>query len=523
MVCAGTAFLLLTGKAQQSYTNPVLRGMNPDPSIVRVDDDFYMVTSSSFLYPGVPIYHSRDLVHWRLESYCLTRAAQFFTGKNHFAPNMYAATLRYNNGIFYMITTDVTGGGNFFVTATNPAGPWSDPVQVDQAVFDPSLFFDGDKVYYTRRGDFANKDIVQAEIDVSTGKLLTPLRSISKGLVSDDTEGPHLFKRNGWYYLTMGEGGSRNLHMQTIARARSPWGPFEADPGNPIIAQHHAQWHHIGSLGHADFVDAADGSSWAVCLGTRHAAYGDFSAIGRETFLLPVEWIDDWPVVKPEYRYYLHVPVPTLPLYLWPRPPARDDFNSDTLNLKWNLLGFPRQPVYSLSAQHGMLTLAGLPSDLKENQQVAFVGTRQQEMTGSHTAAFVFEPTAGNEEAGLTAFQNGRYHYDLLVTMRKGKKVVVLRKTVGDIVAEVAAVAVEGNHYEMKISFDNTNYYFFIRQHEWVELGTGLVNLVSTEVADTWSGIFLGMYSTGNGKSCRNPATFDWCEDVFTELPLKEN
>jgi len=522
--CIGSILLVaMSARAQQGYTNPVLRGMNPDPSIVRVGEDFYMVTSSSYLYPGVPVYHSRDLVHWQMIGYCLTRGPQFFTEKNHFAPNMYAATLRYNKGVFYMITTDVAGGGNFFVTATNPAGPWSDPVQIDQAVFDPSLFFDEDKVYYTRRGDFANKDIVQAEIDITTGRLLTPLRSISKGLVSDDTEGPHLFKRNGWYYLTMGEGGSRNLHMQTIARARSPWGPFEADPANPVIAQHHAQWHHIRSLGHADFLDAADGSSWAVCLGTRHAAYGDFSAIGRETFLMPVEWIDDWPVVKPEYRYYLQVPMHTLPPQPWPEPPARDDFDSDTLNLKWNLLAYPRQPLYSLTARRGTLRLKGTASPLKENRQTAFIGTRQKEMTGSHAAAFRFEPVAASEEAGLTAFQSGNYHYDLFVTLRNGRKVAVLRKTVGDIVAEAASVPVQGDHYEMKIDFDNVNYHFFIRQGKWVELGKGLVNLVSTEVADVWSGMFLGLYSTGNGKDCRNPADFYWCEDVFTELLLKDN
>ena len=160
-----------------------------------------------FFYPGVPVYHSKDLINWNLIGYCLTTKEHFCLDKNNSSPMMYAATLRYHDGTFYMITTEVNGGGNFFVTAKNPAGPWSAPVFIDRPMFDPSLFFDDDgKVYYTRRGSFDNKDIVQAEIDISTGKLLTELRSVGKGLVSDDIEGPHLYKVDGLYYLMRNEG-----------------------------------------------------------------------------------------------------------------------------------------------------------------------------------------------------------------------------------------------------------------------------------------------------------------------------
>ncbi len=517
---------IITGQVSSGgYTNPVLRGMNPDPSICRAGHEFYMVTSSMYFYPGVPVYKSKDLINWKLIGYCLTKKQHFFTEENNNSPMMYAATLRYNKGVFYMITTDVNGGGNFFVTTKDPALPWSDPIKIDQPVFDPSLFFDDDgKVYYTRRGDFKDKDIVQAEIDITSGKLLTPLRSISKGLISDDTEGPHLFKRHNWYYITMGEGGSRALHMQTIARSKSPWGPFESDPDNPVITQNHAWWHHIRALGHADFIEAPDGSSWAVCLGTRHVDYDAFSAIGRETFLMPVNWINDWPVIKPDYRYNLFIDVPTLPLKPWPAALDKDDFDNSVLNLKWNMLMYPFTQWYTLVERPGFLRLKGTAEKLQETKQVAFIGTRQKEMSGSFTTAFEFVPHSANEEAGICVFQKNNFHYDLFISIRNKIKVAVLKKTVGDMVTEISVIPVIGIRFECKITFDPFNYHFFIKQNNnWIAAGTGIVNLISTEVAAVWSGIFLGMYSTGNGESCISPADFDWANVAFTEVKFEKN
>ena len=359
---------------------------------------------------------------------------------------------------------------------------------------------------------------------LTTGKLLTPLRSISKGLISDDTEGPHLFKRDGWYYITMGEGGSRALHMQTIARSKSPWGPFETNPHNPVITQNHAWWHHIRALGHADFIEAPDGSSWAVCLGTRHVDYDAFSAIGRETYLMPVNWVDGWPVVKPEYRYNLAVDVSTLPLKPWDIEPVKDDFDSATLALKWNMLMYPFTPWYTLSERKGFLRLKGTADSLQETRQIAFVGTRQKEMSGEFSTAFEFTPQGTNEEAGISVFQKKDFHYDLFITIRNKKEVAVLKKTVGDMVTEVASIPVTGKRFECKVTFDPFNYHFFIKQNnKWLQAGSGIVNLVSTEVASVWSGIFLGMYTTGNGKPCTSPADFDWANVEFTEVKFEKN
>ena len=510
-----TCFYAGVIQAADCYQNPILRGVNPDPSICRVGEDYYLITSSMFIYPGVPVYHSKDLVNWELIGHALTTSNQFCLTKNHGNPMMYAATLRYHEGKFYVITTDVNGGGNFFVTATNAAGPWSGPVLVDRPMFDPSLCFDDDgKVYYTRRGDFKDKDIVQAEIDVNTGRLLTPLRGISKGLVSDDTEGPHLYKINGWYYLSMGEGGSRALHMQTIARSRNPYGPFTAGPHNPFIAQHHAWWHPIRATGHADLVDSDDGRWWAVYLGTRHAGYDAFSAIGRETFLVPVVWQDDWPVVLPENIYNFTVPVKTLPLHPWPPAPTRDEFNEYQLGLQYVLLAFPQRELFTLTERPGWLRLKGQAGGLVQTRQVAFVGHRQQEFKSSATVNMEFSPTGPNEEAGLSVFQTADYHYDIFKTIRNGQTTIVLRKTVGDMSLEAASAPVSADPLWLKIQTTPGGYEFSFAEKagDWKKLGSGMANLIATEVAGVWSGVLLGMYATGNDAPCKSPADFDWFE-----------
>jgi xylan 1,4-beta-xylosidase len=507
----------------KGYTNPVIRGYNPDPSICRVGEDYYMITSSSYLFPGIPVYHSHDLIHWKMIGHCLTRPEQYFLDKNNNHPEMYAGTLRYNKGIFYMVTTDVNGGGNFFVTATDPAGPWSDPVCIDKPVFDPSLFFDEDgKVYYTRRGDFADKDIVQAEIEPKTGKLLTPLKHISKGLVGDDTEGPHLFRANGWYYLTMGEGGSRYLHMQSIARSKSPWGPFMSCPWNPVISQHNGWWHHTAALGHADFIEDHLGNWWAVCLGQRKAGYMDFCVIGRETFLFPVEWKQGWPFIKTADLLNLSIQTRTLPIYPWPELPLREDFNNKDLALFWNLMAYPFEKVYSLTARPGYLRLYGTVEPVRQSKQVSFIGRRQEEMAGEVTASMEFEPLSPNEEAGLTVYQSAEYQYAACITIRGGQKFALLRKTVGNMVTESERVWITAHKIKLKITFDNNNYHFSVAETEsvWKELGTGLINLISTDVAGTFGGVVIGPYATGNGIASKSPADFDWVDTEFKFVTL---
>ncbi len=502
------------------FSNPILRGLNPDPSICRAGEDYYLATSTMTLFPGVPIHHSRDLLNWRLIGHALTRPSQFCSDESGRAAMIYAPTLRFHEGTFYLITTNVHGRGNFYVTAQDPAGPWSEPIWVDAGVFDPSLFFDADgRVYYTRRNHFEQKDVVQAEIDIATGKLLAPFRSLGTGMVSDDAEGPHLYRAGDWYYLILAEGGSRFLHMATIGRAKMPNGPFEPCPHNPIISQHHAWWHPLKSLGHGDLVEAHDGSWWIVFLGTRHCSYDALTVLGRETFLAPVEWQEGWPVVHPQAMRGLQVDAPTLPIHSWPETAARDDFDAMDLALEWTFLGVPNENWWDLSARPGFLRLQGTAQSLNESSTAppAFLGRRQSDFWCQISTECEFEPRSEGEEAGISVFQAPKYHYDLFISRRGEERVVVLRKCIGDIAHEAAILNVPSGTIRFRIDAAPDHYHFFyaIFGGEWIEIGSALTQLLGTEIIGSWSGVLIGIYASGNGQKCGNSADFGWFE--YTE------
>jgi xylan 1,4-beta-xylosidase len=472
------------------YENPILRGVNPDPSICRVGEDYYLVTSSFRLFPGVPIYHSRDLVNWRMLGHVLDRPEQFLLDKCNRRPHLYAATIRHHDGLFYLITTNVEGGGNFYVTARDPAGPWSDPIVVDEGVFDPSLMFDDDgTVYYTRRGPMEDKTIVQATIDIKTGKLTSALKPIGQGMVSDDSEGPHLYKINGWYYLSLGEGGSRALHMQTIGRSRSPWGPFEPCPHNPIIAQHNAWWHPLTSLGHADFVEAHDGSWWVVFLGVRHPHYEAKNVIGRETFLAPVEWKDGWPVVNLQAQRALQVDVPTFAEQKYVTESPRDDFDQPKLGKVWSFGTYPRDGSWSLSERTGYLRL----------KTACVVGRRMEDLGYRAATRLEFDP-ADNTSAGLAVYQTDRFQYRLVVARRDYQRVLILEKRIADIIHPAAVVPVPAGPIELRVTGDPRRMTFDYRTEggQWTEIGTAMPDLIGSEVATSWCGALLSMVAEGD-------------------------
>ena len=239
--------------------NPIIPGYHPDPSICRVGNDYYIVNSSFQYFPGVPIYHSTDLVNWELIGNVLDRESQLPLKNANSSGGIYATTIRYNEGTYYMVTTNVTTGGNFFVTAKDPKGPWSEPVYLKQGGIDPSFLFEDGKCYMVSNPN----GIVLCEIDPVTGKQLTEGKVLWYGTGGRYAEGPHIYKKDGWYYLLISEGGTEMGH-----------GP-----------------------GHGDFVQAPDGSWWVVFLGFRRYG-GDFHHLGRETFIAPVSWVAGWPVIN---------------------------------------------------------------------------------------------------------------------------------------------------------------------------------------------------------------------------------
>ncbi|MBN1457129.1 MAG: glycoside hydrolase family 43 protein [Sedimentisphaerales bacterium] len=499
----------------RTFHNPIISGFYPDPSICRVGDDYYTVHSSFEFFPGVPIFHSKDLVHWQQTGHCLTRKSQLPLDKVKASGGIYAPTLRYNNGIFYMVTTNVGGGGNFYVTAKNPAGPWSEPVWLDEGGIDPSLFFDDDgKVYYTRHEGMGDGHAAQRLFNPETGKLEGSLKNIWSGTGGQWPEGPHLYKINGKYYLMIAEGGTSYDHMVTIARAAAPFGPYESCPDNPILTNRYLPNHPIQAVGHADMVETPDGW-WMVCLGIRPAS--EYSHhLGRETFLAPVEWnADGWPVVNVNGTLDMVLAAPKLPEFKFEKPPAKDDFNGDKLAMQWNFLRNPYEDDYSLTARPGYLRLNGSALTLSDQDSPAFVGRRQTDLSCRFSTRIDFEPKSENEEAGLVIRGNEKNHYDIGITLKEGKRKAFCRKILGGKSAEpVYYVDICEDEVVFCVKATPLSYEFICKSNDGSvkNLGSALTRELSSERIGGFTGVYLGLYASGNGLESTSPADFDFFE-----------
>ena len=281
---------------------PIVPGFHPDPSICRVADDYYLVTSSFEYTPGVPIFTSRDLREWTQLGHVLHRAEQLRVASAPASGGIYAPTLRHQAGRFWMVTTNVSDPpGQLLVTADAPGGPWSDPVRVpDAAGADPDLAWDDDGTcWLTWSGELppGEHGILQARLDPATGSLLSEPTVLWRGTGGQWPEGPHLLRRGEWWYLLIAEGGTERGHAVTVARGPAPDGPFEPDPRNPVLTARSTDWP-VQSTGHADLVQRPDGRWAMVFLGVRlRGATPCWHVLGRETFAVEVEWVDDWPRV----------------------------------------------------------------------------------------------------------------------------------------------------------------------------------------------------------------------------------
>jgi xylan 1,4-beta-xylosidase len=499
------------------YKNPVISGFHPDPSICRVGEDFYLVTSSFEYFPGVPIFHSRDLVNWEQIGHCLTRESQLPLYQAKSSLGIFAPTIRYNNGRFYMVTTNLTVGKNFFVWSENPEGPWSEPIWLEWPGIDPSLLFDEDgKVYLTGTQDIFSGEpmgIYQAEINIDTGILNSERRLIWEGTGGAHPEGPHLYKINGYYYLMIAEGGTEYGHMVTIARSEQPFGPYASHPNNPILT-HRSSSSPIQATGHADLVQYNDGSWWTVFLGIRPAPIpfsGKHHHLGRETFLAPVEWNEEgWPSIGAQVE--LEMDGKSLQIEESEQWRDKDDFNQNTLDFTWNFLRNPNQDSWSLTDRPGYLTLYGSSIGLNDVDSPAFVGRRQQHFDCKVSTSLEFSPKEDGEEAGLTVFMNERFHYEIAVGIRDGLKKVFVRRRIGSLWKVESEHDYDQDAIILSVHADAKNYTFSYEQlgGESIALGSGECSLISTEVAGGFTGVFFGLYATGNGRNAKTPAFFNW-------------
>ncbi len=488
-----------------TYSNPVVRGNAPDPSVVRVGRDFFLATSSFEYLPGIIIRHSTDLVNWTIVGAAIQRSAQCRRDGQPGPIMLFAPTLRYHAGRFYLTCTNMAEGqGNFLLSADDPGGTWSDAIWIDHEAFDPSLFFDTDGTcYYTRRtlnlepqgGDLG--PIVQAVIDPSTGKL-GPMRAITpgnRGFATNDIEGPHIYRIGAWYYLFSAEGGTWMGHMQTVARSTSVWGPYVPAPHNPVMTHRNRVLHPVQSLGHADLVEDTNGQWWALALGTRHK--DQHHNLGRETFLLPVDWRDGWPFIGTDGGTELVTSVDR------PAPkitPTRAQGQTDLLFAGWHWL---REPDPCRADAAGILIpFGGGLTDTAPAPGALFRFQTEDCQT------FMADLTAmnGDGAAGVAVYSDRDHHYCAMFTPFSGLAGGEIRftRTVDDLVT-TTTTSVATSAPRFVVTATPLHYIFHVVDGDIkVELGRGAARLLSAEACEWFVGANFALVAVGRaGGSAR--------------------
>lgn len=441
--------------AAGQFRNPILGGFYPDPGNVRVGEDYYLVTSTFGWFPGIPVFHSRDLVNWTQIGNAIDRPDQLDFKALELSRGVFAPTITHHDGLFYILNTCVDCGGNFLVTATDPAGPWSDPVWLPDLAdaIDPSLFFDAeDQGWIVNNGPpqgqpeyDGHRAIWIQRFDATTKTTFGPRKVLVNGGVDFASrpiwiEGPNLILHNGWYYLVCAEGGTAEGHSQVVLRSRSPDGPYEANPDNPILTQRglpaDRPWP-ITSAGHADLVQTQNGDWWATFLAVR--PYGDDRYnTGRETYLMPVDWSGDWPRITSQGQQVPYVADrPALPDQGAPPVPTSgafrvvDAFDGPALPPYWMMLRNPRETWFDLTSHPGSLSLTPRPVGLGDNANPSFLARRQQHMYASAETTLRWTPSQDGDQAGIVALQSDAYWYALTITREAGQRIIQLRRRSG--------------------------------------------------------------------------------------------
>lgn len=468
-------------------SRPILPGFFPDPSICRVDEVYYLASSTFEYVPGVPIHRSHDLRSWELIGHALPDAevVNAESGRGGASQGIFAPTIRHRDGLFHLTTTSIrdVGRGQLIVTATDPAGPWSAPVYVDDTPgIDPDLAWTDDGTCLLTWRGFVPSGIHQVPIDPVTGERLGEESVVWEGTGLADTEGPHLLRRGDWWYLVVAEGGTHLGHGVSIARSRDPRGPFESHPANPIFS-HRSLEHEVQATGHPDLVELADGEWAMVYLGIRPAgAFPRFHVNGRETFLAGIRWEDDWPVVVEDR--FADVVTDT---------EFDDDFDADALHLRWVS---PSIAPSSVATPQGGLVRS---RDADQTDGRALLATRVRDLEWDATARF-----AG--DACLAVRIDGSHWYGV----ESVGDVVRVRAVVGalsQIVAEAprADADVLGIRARREVvAFDNSRgpddlHLGIERGGEFVELARLDGRYVSTEVAGGFTGRMLTLEALAEG------------------------
>ncbi|SKC64497.1 alpha-N-arabinofuranosidase [Ohtaekwangia koreensis] len=535
------ALCLYAGKgATQSttVTNPVLAGFYPDPSVVKVGSDYYLINSTFAYFPGIPVFHSNDLKNWKQVGNVINRPSQMNFMGHRMTRGLFAPAIEHHNGIYYVTCTLIDRGGNFVVTAKDPAGPWSDPVWLPEVRgIDPSLYFDAGKAYVVYNSDAPDNkplypghrtlrmyafDYVNLKVTGEEKILVNGGVDISKKPVW--IEGPHFIKRNGWYYLYAAEGGTSVNHSEVVLRSRSMEGPFIPYEGNPILTQRHLpadRKHPITSAGHAQFVEGPDGNTYVIFLAVRPYA-GDFYNTGRETFLAPVSWKNDWPVVDlrgEEIAYYYTANYKEVP-----QEGARPQSGNFEYEIRFDkeldpsmlFLRTCDSSRFSLDKARG-LTLKLSPETCMGTGHPTFIGKRQQHLYCQAETELSFATTADHEKAGLIIFQDEKHFYYICQSADQGKPVIQLFKSNPEaermelLTQALLAPGVKPVRLRIQASGDYYDFYYTSKPDRWSLLQGNLdATFLSTRVAGGFIGCVFGLYATASEKNTTSQASFKY-------------
>lgn len=521
----------LPNPAADEFANPILQGFYPDPSIVRVGADYYLVNSTFAWFPGMPIFHSRDLVHWTQIGNAIDRPGQLDFSKTNMGLGLYAPDISFHDGTFYILNTCVACGGNFVITAKRPEGPWSDPVWLaDVNGIDTSLFFDDDgTAWIVHNGPPPEKPkydghtaIWLQQFDAKTLKTFgKPEVLVDQGTHPERNpiwiEGPHIFKKDGLYYLIAAEGGTAEQHSEVVFRSNKVTGPYLALDSNPILTQRDLPSDRpkpITSTGHAKFVETPQGEWWAVFLGVRpYDAAGDFNT-GRETFMMRVRWENGWPrITDPGQKVPWLAKGPKLPRQ--PKGPVplngdftlREDFDSTRLPLYWMQLRNPAGDWWRI--RNGALQLDARPLALGDGGSPSLLARRQQHLNATATTQVRFRPLGDQAEAGLVAMQSDDFWYFIGVGSEDGKPVVRVRRRAGSdssIIGEAPLRLAPGAPVRLRITARGAAYDFgwSADGRHWRTLVKGADGtILSTKKAGGFVGAVFAVYAhdgSGGGK-----------------------
>ncbi len=500
--------------------NPIMPGFYPDPSILAVGEDYYLINSTFAYFPGLSLMHSKDLVHWEQIGNVMDRNSQLPLGDTGHSRGLFAPTIRYHEGTFYVICTNVSFGGNYIVTATNPEGPWSEPYYIQGAEgIDPSLFFDDDgKCYYI--GTHPNPQGCQydgdwyiwiQELDLNTMQLVGESKDVWNGAMKGVhwPEGPHLYKKDDYYYILHAEGGTGPDHAVTVCRSKNIWGPYENNFCNPILTHRHLGWDYpIKYVGHADLIETPNGEWFMTMLAVRPLE--GFTTMGRETFLAKVEWQNGWPVVNPGVGILMDEVEINLPEWIPENDPdsytcrtnkkncvpgssRTYDFDSmEVLGDEFLMLRNPDKSLYKLVKGEG-LYLVPTSATLKENASPTYLAIRQQHHHFQVTAELTDNNLFAGRRSGIALLQNNEYH--LRAEVSDGCVEAILCEKGVDHVVASAALVQENVVLQLEVCGLKATVSVLEGSRETVIAGDIDIRSLSTEVAGGFVGCTAGIYA----------------------------